>query len=294
MVLDVPFAAVVFPAGVSRWLSAPNPAIAALVERTIALGEPLALADCPAADTEPHLRAMIAAPFVTPHDGWGAVVAGDGTPRAFSERETRILAQFANCIISELELTERAETDDLTGLMRRQPFIATLSGLVADHAQSAAPAVLSIIDLDHFKRINDSHGHATGDAVLRTVADVMSDVLGAEAMLCRLGGEEFAVALPDHSLNTALPLLERARRAIAAMTIAEVERIAVTASFGVAPLSDAFANVSAWFKTADAALYTAKQSGRNQIRVGWQSDPKTGAATRERRGGDWKRLSVAV
>ncbi|RAI00500.1 hypothetical protein DLJ53_14630 [Acuticoccus sediminis] len=303
LVLDVPYAAVVFPTSTPTQLGPNAQRIAAVVDSAIGEGRPVAVCDTlgphsvDGTPAETPVRAVIAAPFVSPQHGCGAVVAFDIVPRDFAERDLAILAQFARCILSELHLSERADTDDLTGLTRRQPFTAALGLLLHEFAEHETPAVLSIVDLDHFKRINDGFGHAAGDLVLRLAAQAMRRVLGPDAILCRLGGEEFAIALPQYTLNMALPVLERTRRAIGTLAVPEHEGIAVSASFGVAPLNAALGTVSAWFKTADAALYTAKQSGRNQIRVGWQTRPdaETGAThAADQNGQRWSGLSIAI
>ncbi len=303
MVLNVPFASIVFPHALPQRAEI-NTRIAELVDCAIALGTPVAVPDIahqhrPAKFSSQHrpVRGMIAAPFVTRRKQRGALVAFDVVPRTFNERETAILAQFARCIISELELSHRADTDDLTGLMRRQPFTAALGDLVDEHVRSSTPAVLAIADLDHFKCINDSFGHATGDEVLRMVAEAMQHALGRDAMVCRLGGEEFGIALPGQSVDAALPVLERVRRAIATMAIPGHDGVSVTASFGIAALGSPLTTASGWFGAADSALYAAKQSGRNQIRVGRRPHPGStehvGEPHKARRG-DRGDLSIAI
>lgn len=268
LVLGVPHAAVILAP------TAPTASLAeAFASCVMDKGEPAAAGEVGLGDHggPDAPRAIAAAPFTTKRGQSGAVVVTDTHPRVFGPRELEIVARFAQLVSIDIELQERAGTDDLTGLARRQPFMGELENLFAVHRDSGAQSVLAIMDLDHFKRINDSFGHAAGDRILRLVAETMRSCLGPEALLCRLGGEEFAIALPDTTLSQALPDLERLRRSISALGSDGPTAMLVSASFGIAPVTPVVSTVSAWFKIADSALYGAKQAGRNQIRVGWQS-----------------------
>ncbi|WP_075221504.1 GGDEF domain-containing protein [Acuticoccus yangtzensis] len=280
LVLDVPSASLVFaptPLGHDDGVS---PLLAAFSAEAIASPVPIfknLSETAPDAGGLVPAGALLGAPIVTARGERCAVIAADDRPRAFAERDGVILNHFARCIASKLDLSDRAETDDLTGLTRRAPFIDELRTLFQTR-QRTTGAVLAIIDLDHFKRINDEHGHPIGDIALGTVAEALRRILGRDGILCRLGGEEFAVVFPGHSLNQVMALLDHTRRAIAGLAIPGVEGLRITASFGVAPLFPEVVNVSAWLKAADSALYAAKQGGRNQIRVGYNSVPAKGTA----------------
>ncbi len=131
--------------------------------------------------------------------------------------------------------------------------------------EAASGSAYVIIDIDHFKQVNDQYGHLAGDAVLTAVAQAMTDLLGDEAILARMGGEEFGLYLPDTSEVSALQTAEHLRTRIASLTIAhEGTTIPVTLSAGVAtaplPMS-----VTQLIARADEALYAAKRSGRNRV-----------------------------
>src|SRR5262249_33054771 len=125
-----------------------------------------------------------------------------------------------------------------------------------------------VLDIDHFKQVNDRFGHAAGDGVLRSVADVCRKQLRLSDLLARIGGEEFCVICPETDAARAGGVAERMRAAIAADAVAaRVKRIPVTASFGVAGISMDHANFEQLIASADEMLYRSKESGRNQVWV---------------------------
>ena len=122
-----------------------------------------------------------------------------------------------------------------------------------------------MLDIDHFKAVNDRYGHAAGDHVIRAVASAASDELRPCDLLGRLGGEEFAFVLPDCDIVQAAALAERLRLAVARRKIEANPGIGVTASFGVTELADADGCLSDLLARADAALYRAKECGRDRV-----------------------------
>lgn len=216
----------------------------------------------------PHIRAYVGAPLVLP-DGYqvGALCAIAWEPRYFSDSEVSVLTQLADCVVQEMELRQRAQVDTLTGLKSRHPFLRRLAGLQEHCHDTGTPAALSIFDLDHFKTINDSHGHAVGDSVLEAVAHAAQTALGSDVQIGRLGGEEFGIAFADTDLETVVARLTDLRQKIAALRFPGLPDLRVTASFGVAAHSADLPNVPAWCRMADAALYAAKQGGRDRIVV---------------------------
>ena len=129
------------------------------------------------------------------------------------------------------------------------------------------PAVL-LLDLDHFKHVNDEHGHLMGDAVLQTVTDRIASVLRSEDCLARWGGEEFAVLAPDIDREGVLALGERAREALAEMPVRVGDgSIDLTLSVGAALAGDERRTPDALVEAADQALYEAKNAGRNRVRI---------------------------
>ena len=189
-----------------------------------------------------------------------------------SESQKRMLGELSqkiNELRDELsDVREKAALDPLTQLFNRASLDAHLER-VADLAflLSSSPCIL-MIDVDHFKKINDTHGHPVGDQVLRRVADALvRNFLRREDFVARYGGEEFVVVIPDSSLHNAELRAERVRQSLSELEIdTGKSKIQVTVSIGLASLASGDAGVS-WLARADSALYEAKGSGRNCVRV---------------------------
>ena len=165
----------------------------------------------------------------------------------------------------EQTLQHLATTDALTGLANRRAFMAQLDTELARVAQGGAPGMLIMLDLDHFKRVNDTYGHAAGDKVLVHLAQMLrGQALRQGDLAGRLGGEEFAVLLPHTHADEAAAIAERLRLALEQSRIdsGEGRIITITLSAGMAPLAGDAEHILA---QADAALYQAKNSGRNRI-----------------------------
>jgi diguanylate cyclase (GGDEF)-like protein len=159
--------------------------------------------------------------------------------------------------------------DPVTGIFNRRHFGEVLAGELSESA-TGVPAVL-LLDLDHFKRVNDQHGHLMGDAVLQTVTDRIASVLRDEDCLARWGGEEFAVLAPDIDRDGVLALAERAREALAAEPVQVGDAsINLTLSVGAALAIGERRTPDALVHAADQALYQAKNAGRNCVRL-WDS-----------------------
>jgi diguanylate cyclase (GGDEF)-like protein len=164
------------------------------------------------------------------------------------------------------ELARLQVLDPLTGAPNRRGFFDALGPWMALARRPGQPTALVLLDLDHFKRVNDGYGHPAGDAVLRSVADVCRKLLRDSDQLGRLVGAEFAILLPRTGLPEAALVAERMRAAIEASPV-KVERalIALTASFGITTIRADDSTVTL-FQRADEALQAAKQGGRNQVR----------------------------
>ena len=156
-----------------------------------------------------------------------------------------------------------ARTDTLTGLPNRRALDSELTRRVAESRDGAGPLSLMLIDIDHFKRLNDRHGHPAGDAVLAEVGRVLMETVREPQFVARLGGEEFAVVLPDCSGSDATHTAERVRLAIARHGV-HFERalLRITISYGVAQLQSG-EQASSLLKRSDQALYASKGAGRN-------------------------------
>lgn len=166
------------------------------------------------------------------------------------------------------DLKKRADTDGLTGLTNRAGVDAALAA--AFSTRGAAPLSMLMIDLDHFKKINDTHGHPAGDEILRTIGRIVRAALRPGFTGGRFGGEEFVLLLPNVNRAGAAALAEMLRKVISAKPLtAGAQKLPVTASFGVAcaDTETPFTNPSQLIKAADLALYHSKNSGRNCVKV---------------------------
>ena len=171
-------------------------------------------------------------------------------------------------IRATVELERIATTDLLTGLPNRRAFLTALETEILRACRSGEPLSLAILDIDHFKRVNDRHGHPAGDAVLVDAAEKMRAAVRAGDVVGRIGGEEFAILMPSTPTDGAALVCERLRAAIGArpVDVAGTIGVAVTLSTGIAllragELSDGL------ISRADAALYEAKTAGRNRVRL---------------------------
>jgi diguanylate cyclase (GGDEF)-like protein len=166
----------------------------------------------------------------------------------------------------EQELQRLATTDSLTGLPNRRHFMEQLEYELARIKRFGKPASLLMLDLDHFKRVNDTYGHAAGDAVLRHFAELAQTSLREIDLIGRLGGEEFGVLLPGTTQPGAIELAERLREAVAAAPVMAGEhQIPVTVSIGIAEFDPTDPHPDDILARADVALYKAKESGRNRV-----------------------------
>ena len=170
-------------------------------------------------------------------------------------------------------------TDPLTSLSNRKSFDASLASAIVAARQRGEPLSLMMVDVDHFKRFNDSFGHLIGDQVLRLVAVAMKNNVKGQDIAARYGGEEFVIALPDTTLRSAAAVADQIRRAVMAkelMKRSSGERLGrITVSVGIAQLHGVDAAQSL-IERADACLYAAKRLGRN--RVVCEGDPEAGSA----------------
>jgi two-component system cell cycle response regulator len=197
------------------------------------------------------------------------------TARGLSRDDKRMLAVLESELGGPLQMTtlyedarRMATTDALTGLLNRRAFVEAVERERARSDRHAFPLSLLLLDVDHFKRINDVHGHAAGDAVLQGVARVLESVARRSDFVGRWGGEEFVVALPQTSEAGARVAAERLRRALAAAIhkgpAPECQPLQVTGSIGIAS-SEAPWSIDALVGAADEAMYSAKSRGRNRV-----------------------------
>lgn len=162
-------------------------------------------------------------------------------------------------------MRQLATTDPLTGLANRRAFTEVVTGILARSKRSGAPLALILADLDHFKRINDTFGHDTGDRVLREVAQVMKTLCRQGDLSARWGGEEFVILLPDTPASGAVHFAERLRQQIATLEIAPGQPITLSQGVTLHQTTDRLDDL---LKRADAALYRAKEQGRDRLELG--------------------------
>lgn len=161
---------------------------------------------------------------------------------------------------------QNSVTDSMTGVPNRRYFVAQVKSAIKVGQQKKQPMAMVICDIDHFKSVNDQYGHETGDTVIKEFAKGLKAILRSDDTLARMGGEEFAVFLPNTTKAEAVKLAERMRSATEELLISSVkdEPISVTASFGIASFEDA-ADINHYLSAADHAMYEAKKSGRNRV-----------------------------
>lgn len=247
--------------GVAGWVLAN--ARAALVRDTRADGRFL-----PASGQGFAIASIVAAPLVHGGKAMGVLSASSSVPRAFDEAHERLVRLLAACSVPALErarLTRLAVTDDLTRAYNGRYLLPRLEQELA-RAGAGAPVSVAMLDLDHFKRVNDTFGHAQGDGVLRAFADRVREKTRRSDLLVRRGGEEFVLVLPATDAARALALAERIRGAVGGcpMPVGEEATVVQTVSIGVATW-DGVEDAQALLERADAAMYRAKAAGRDRV-----------------------------
>jgi diguanylate cyclase (GGDEF)-like protein len=242
---------------------------------TIKTDEPLIVHDAlehplfynsPLVQGPPHVRFYIGVPLVM-FDGHriGALCAVDQQPRELSADQINVMRDLARLVVDEIELRQIATTDSLTGALTRRGFDIEINREFKRAARDNHDLSLIAVDVDHFKSVNDTCGHAAGDLVLQTVVAQIKRALSNKTLVARIGGEEFVIALPETGAEKAMAIAEEIRQVIADTKVqAQSRTIAVTASFGIACGNDEDDDWNTILKAADTALYEAKQTGRNK------------------------------
>ncbi len=203
--------------------------------------------------------------------------ATDITLRKSAEQELSLLSAQRGRLLDEAallqaRLRDASVRDPLTRLFNRRYLDATLSRELQRCNRDGRPLALLVVDADHFKRINDQHGHAAGDDVLRALAHALNTMHRGADVVCRFGGEEFVVVLPGSDASHAARRAEEVRLRIQALEVAtDGGLVRITVSIGVAAIR-AGEDRRSLFKRADAAVYAAKQQGRNRVVLAPESD----------------------
>lgn len=248
--------------------------------RLIADTRPLLESGEPLFDATPvpgGTRALIVVPIRRSEEDpcIGVLVLGRTSRAAFNTADSGAAQDFATIAAGALETawawqdaTLSAKTDQLTGLPNRRAFEEEFERMIAETDRYGNQSALVIVDVDFFKKVNDSYGHDAGDKVLKAVGATLLAMKRTTDKVARLGGEELAILLPQTDRQGAIEAAERCRKAIEALAVRTgVGTIRVTASFGVAMYAQRSQGAGSLFDRADQALYAAKHGGRNRVEV---------------------------
>ena len=245
---------------------------------TIAADEPLIIPDLSNDARFSQMSYVVGPPFLRFYAGAplkarggyniGTLCCVDVQPRTLSAEQVASLAGFAKLTVEAIELRSIATTDYLTGFMTRRAFLAAVERDTELAQRNQRPLSCLMIDIDHFKAINDTHGHAGGDGVLRRFATLCRNKLRSSDYVGRLGGEEFCIVMRETPIEVATEVAERLREGVQreVFTSGRVKWRA-TASFGVATATVSTKSADQMISCADTALGAAKKAGRNQVQV---------------------------
>jgi diguanylate cyclase (GGDEF)-like protein len=177
-------------------------------------------------------------------------------------RAAPALANLRNLAIAQA----RAQTDPLTRLANKRAISDTVKRLHAQAMRTGSPLSVAVVDLDHFKQINDTYGHDRGDEALAAAADALASAVRSSDFVGRMGGEEFIVLLPDTEADAAMVVAEKLRLSVRALRLAGIER-GLSASVGVSTCPDHAVESDSLLRLADRALYLAKKQGRDRVEL---------------------------
>ena len=202
---------------------------------------------------------------------WKLVINSDGKKIGIQGKQQDITERKLSDLKLEeaIQFTEKlANKDELTGLNNRRSFFEKGNQIFKQAIRYEHPLSVIMMDVDHFKNINDEHGHSVGDEVLQGIAQLLQITIREIDLVARMGGEEFAFLFPETLLDEAVHLTERLRKEIECATIVEKEKhFRLTASFGICSSQVKDETLEAMLSKADDALYIAKKKGRNQIKT---------------------------
>lgn len=222
------------------------------------------------------IAATLCIPMMAQGETIGLFYLSTATPEALPEAKqqlARTLAEQVGMAIANLKLQETLQhqsiRDPLTGLYNRRYLEESLTQEIVRAQRNQHPIGVIMIDIDHFKRFNDTYGHDTGDTVLKLVGALLKDNVRDSDIACRYGGEEMTLILPEANLEETAARAETIRAAITQLRLAQNSQLidSITASFGVACFPQHGSTGSSLIKAADAALYRAKEAGRNQVLI---------------------------
>ncbi len=220
------------------------------------------------------VRSFLGVPVVFRDRVTGLIALYNSGARTFTEEDAQVADLFAGQVAIALDNSRRVElmekqaiTDELTGLYNRRAFAPLGEKEVGRARRYQRPLALIFFDIDHFKNVNDTHGHLIGDHVLRVLTELVTKTTRATDIVCRYGGEEFIVLMPEAGRDEGLAMAERLRQEISRMTVVTaVGTLSLTVSLGVAELgADEAENLESLIARADRAMYQAKAAGRDTV-----------------------------
>jgi diguanylate cyclase (GGDEF)-like protein len=218
----------------------------------------------------PRVRFYAGVPMVTPQDyALGTLCVVDVVPRQLNAKQIETLRILSRQAMCQLELNLQAMRDPLTGLYNRRQLEESLHREVLRARRLGGPVGVMAIDVDHFKRVNDTLGHEVGDGALRGVAEVLASCVREEDIACRAGGEEFVIILPGTGKTALRSRAEAVRKTIEQASIPAGDgKLKLTVSIGLASFPSFGDTGQSVLRVADVALYKAKAAGRNRVIMG--------------------------
>jgi diguanylate cyclase (GGDEF)-like protein len=234
---------------------------------------------------QPAMHAL-AATHKQLHDSAKRLLSAREIDGEIDSSEFDMMALRAESFFAQLRRLERAfrtarsDVDPLTGTYNRQTMMGDLNSERERAVRTNVPTAVALVDLDHFKAVNDTYGHQAGDIVLQSIAGILQSHVRPFDKVYRYGGEEFLICLPNADMKQCARVLERLRRVIEAspVSIGDATALPVTASIGAAPMTKG-RTTEQIIEKADRALYAAKEGGRNRVRVWRSPDAKTSNKT---------------
>jgi len=186
--------------------------------------------------------------------------------KLYANLEERVISRTQDLRKANEKLTLLATTDSLTNSLNRRHFLERSKQEVERALRFNRPAIVLMMDIDNFKKVNDTYGHAVGDEALRQVANISKSNLREQDLFGRMGGEEFAIFAPENTINEGLQLAERIRRSIAQTAIqAPPESFQITVSIGITVITQTYDTIEQLLQLADKGLYQSKETGKNRV-----------------------------